>query len=148
MKLVSRFTPAFYNGTYPGFSAFDSLFDRVFGEDGWQAGKAATQKLLPVSIWQDDNNLYVEADLPGVDQKDLEIAVDSGVMTIKAERSAADGRAYLYNGRLFGSAERVVNLPADVDSGQVDAQLKNGILLITLPKVPEAKPRKIAVKTS
>jgi len=148
MHALSRFSSPFSNVSGSTYRGLDSLFDRVFGEDGTNARTFWPQSAPPLSIWEDENNLYLEADLPGVEEKDLEITVHSGVMTIKAQRSDAEGRAYLYNGRTFGRAERVVTLPSDVDSSQVEATLHNGILHISLPKLPEARPRNIAVKTS
>jgi HSP20 family protein len=126
----------------------DTLFDRFFGTelDGDHPGLG--WGFVPVSLWQDDNNIYVEADLPGVNEKDLEITVHNRVLTIKAERRADESRKYAFNGRVFGVLERALVLPDLVDSGQVEAKLANGILNVTLPKHPEARPKKIAVKTS
>jgi HSP20 family protein len=145
MNALSRFSTPFSNASYSTFSGLDSLFDRVFGEDGQTV---ARQYVLPLSIWQDENNVYLEADLPGVAEKDLDITVHNGVLSVKAQRTDAEGRTYLYNGRAFGSVERAVTLPSDVDSTKVEAKLTSGILQISLPKSPEARPRKIGVKTS
>jgi len=130
------------------FNRIDSLFDRFFGDEldlnrpGWGWG------FVPVSMWQDDNNIYVEADLPGVTDKDLEITVHNRVLTIKAERREEESRKYTFNGRAFGVLERAVVLPDSVDSDHVEAKLANGILSVTLPKHPDARPKKIAVKTA
>ncbi len=145
---LSRFSSPFTGAGYSTYGGLDSLFDRVFGEDGGNSRSFRPQSVLPLSIWQDEDRLYVEADLPGVEEKDLDITVESGVMTIKAQRTALEGRAYLHNGRSFGRAERAVTLPSDVDSSQVEAKLSNGVLHITLPKLAESRPRKIAVKSS
>jgi HSP20 family protein len=124
----------------------DSLFDRFFGDD--LDLNRPVWGFVPVSIWQDDNNIYVEADLPGVTDKDLEITVHNRVLTIKAQRRDEESRKYTFNGRTFGSLERSVVLPDLVDSNQVEAKLVNGILSVTLPKHADARPKKIAVKTS
>ncbi len=131
-----------------GLNGLDTLFDRLFGDEldldrpGWGWG------FVPVSMWQDDNNIYVEADLPGVPDKDLEITVHNRVLTIKAQRREEESRKYTFNGRTFGVLERAIVLPDSVDSDQVEAKLANGILSVTLPKHPDARPKKIAVKTS
>ncbi len=148
MNTVSRVRSPFQNLASSRYSGLDSLFDRVFGEDGGNLRNVWSENALPLSIWQDENSLHFEADLPGVEEKDLEITIHNDVMTLKAQRKVEEGRTYLYNGRTFGSAERVVTLPADVDSSQVEANLQNGVLRISLPKLPQARPRKIAVKTS
>jgi HSP20 family protein len=148
MQGLSRFRTPYSQVGCSSFDGLSSLFERVFGEDGGELRKVWPQSVLPLSVWQDENSIYLEADLPGVAEKDLEITVDSGVLSIKAQRSDEEGRAYLYNGRAFGRTERAVTLPSDVDSAQVEAKLSNGILHISLPKLPEARPRKIALKTS
>jgi HSP20 family protein len=123
----------------------DSLLDRVFGDDGllgqgWGA--------VPVALWEDDDHVYVEAELPGLADGDVDITVHNGMLFIRGERKPEDGRCYLYNGRSYGRFERVITLPQAVHTEDVQATLKDGVLSITLPKSPAAKPRKIAVKAS
>jgi HSP20 family protein len=130
------------------FTGIDSLFDRLFGDELDLNRPKSVWGFVPVSVWQDDNNIYVEADLPGVTEKDLEITVHNRVLTIKAERRGEEARKYDFNGRTFGSVERAVVLPDAVDSDHVDAKLANGILSVTLPKHPEARPKRIAVKST
>lgn len=130
------------------FRGVDSLFDRFFGENFELDRMRPAWGFVPVSLWQDDNNIYVEADLPGVTEKDLEITVHNRVLTIRAERRDDESRKYDFNGRTFGTIERAVALPDSVDPDQVEAKLANGILSVTLPKHAEARPKKIAVKTS
>jgi len=130
------------------FRGLDSLFHNVFGDDGDRLRPVWTRNVVPMSVWQDDSNVYLEAELPGVAEKDLEITVHDGVLTIKGESQDEEGRAYIYNGRTFGRFERAVTLPDQVDSEQVEATLTNGVLRVRLAKVPQAKPRKIALKTS
>jgi HSP20 family protein len=122
----------------------DSLFDRVFGDDGALLGQAWSG--MPLALWQDDDHFYVEVELPGVSDQDVEITVHNGMLSIRGERKPAEGRRYLYNGRSYGRFERVITLPEAVRSDDVRATLKDGILSLTLPKSPEAKPRKIALQ--
>jgi HSP20 family protein len=130
------------------FHGLDSLFHNVFGDDGDRLKPVWVRNAVPISVWQDDNTVYLEAELPGVAEKDLEITVHDGVLTVKGESHEEEGRSYIYNGRTFGRFERAVTLPDQVDSERVEATLANGVLRISLPKVPQAKPRKIALKTS
>jgi HSP20 family protein len=123
----------------------DALFDRFFGDDGILAQGWAG---VPVSIWEDDDRIYVEAELPGVTDKDVEVTVHNGLLFIRGERKPEEGRKYLYNGRYHGRFERVITLPEAVDSDDVQARLMDGVLSIALPKSPQAKPKKIALKTS
>ena len=122
----------------------DSLFDRVFGDDGAFLGQAWSG--MPVAMWQDDDHFYVEVELPGVSDQDVDITVHNGMLSIRGERKPQEGRRYLYNGRSYGRFERVITLPEAVNADDVQATLKDGILSLTLPKSPEAKPRKITLQ--
>ena len=124
----------------------DSLFDRVFGDDGAFLGQAWSG--MPVAMWQDDDHFYIEAELPGVSDQDVEITVHNGMLSIRGERKPAEGRRYLYDGRSYGRFERVITLPEAVQADNVQAALKDGILSLTLPKSPEAKPKKITLQSS
>ncbi len=117
----------------------DAIFNQVFGELNGQSH-------APLSMWADQDHFWVEAEMPGVAEADVEITVHKDVLTIKAERKPEEGRRYLYNGRSFGRFERSVRLPEPVDVEAVNASLKDGVLTIELPKSAEAKPRKITLK--
>ena len=125
----------------------DTLFDRFFGGDGgsltagWSGG-------LPIATWEDDDHVYVEVELPGVAEEDLELTVHNGMLFIRGERRPHEGRNYLYNGRSYGRFERVIALPATVNADDVRAKLTNGVLEVQLSKTPEAKPKRIAVQAS
>lgn len=129
------------------FNRLDSLFDRFFNELGEPMSRAAgTFSHMPVAIWADENNLYVEAEVPGVSEKDIDVTVHGDVMTIKAVRTEPSDRKFLYNGRLFGHFERALVLPEAVETDQIEASVVNGVLSMTLPKKAEARPRKITIK--
>jgi HSP20 family protein len=126
----------------------DSLFDRLVNgdDDGPRPGVDSTP--VPISLWQDDNSIVLEAEVPGVLEKDVEITVHQGVLTIKAEKRDQEGRNYLHMNRRFGKFEHAITLPDQVDSEKVDASLADGVLRVVLPKVAQALPRKIALKSS
>jgi HSP20 family protein len=127
----------------------DSMFDRFFGEEGDLNGRPGWNwSHMPIAMWADEDNLFIEAEMPGVQEKDLEITVHGDVLSIKAVRTEQEGRKYLYNGRIFGRFERSVSLPEAVDTENIEATLSNGVLHLTLPRKAEARPRKISVKTS
>lgn len=102
----------------------------------------------PLNLWEDEGRLYVECELPGVQMDDLKVAVVGRDLTIKGQRRSrpAEGATYHRQERDTGSFHRVVNLPVDIDPGKVNAELRHGVLTITLPKAPEARPRKIEVQ--
>lgn len=104
-----------------------------------------------LNVWEDNDKLCVEAELPGFEMDELEIFVNGGKeLTIKGERKqvTAEGGVWHRQERNFGSFERTIELPHDVAADKVAAEFKLGVLTITLPKHEEAKPRRIAVKIS
>ena len=126
----------------------DSLFDRFLSGEGEAQRAGFVCRSLPLSLWQDDKAVYLEAELPGVTESDVDITVHEGVLSIKADRKDTEKRAYLHNGRSFGRFEQAITLPDQVDAENVNAALTNGVLRIELPKVPQAQPRKVALRTS
>jgi HSP20 family protein len=137
------------NSSWSPFGAplprLDSFFDRFFGDDGGGLTRAWTA--APVALWEDDDHVYIEADLPGVAENDVEITVHNGMLFIRGERRPEEGRRYLFNGRTYGRFERVITLPAAVNADDVQARLTNGVLALALPKSPDARPKKIALTT-
>lgn len=126
----------------------EGLFDQLLDDNVFGFGSRAEQAAVPISLWHDDDHIYVEADLPGMSDQDVEVMVHKGVLFIRGERKPEEGRQYLYNGRTWGRFERTITLPDEVDADAVQAELTNGVLRLTLPKSPETKPRKIALRTS
>ena len=105
-----------------------------------------TGSWAPLAMWEDDDHIHIEAELPGMSEEDLEITVHNGMLFIRGERKPVEGRQYLYNGRSYGRFERVVTLPEAVNTDDVQAAMTNGVLCISLPKSPEARPKKITLK--
>jgi len=123
------------------------LFDRFFPRDGGWAIETGVYPAL--NLWEDDESLYVEAELPGMELDDLEIYVTGNdQLTIKGERKAPEVQKGTWHRqeRSFGSFTRLISLPAPVDADRVEAEFKNGVLTIRLPKREEAKPRRITVQ--
>jgi HSP20 family protein len=128
----------------------EGLFDRLFddGAFGFGFGLRADPAVVPISLWHDDDHIYVEAELPGMTEQDVEVTVHRDVLFIRGERKPEPGRQYLYNGRTWGHFERAITLPDEVDADGVQAELSHGVLRLTLPKSPETRPRKILLRTS
>ncbi|MBN9169803.1 MAG: Hsp20/alpha crystallin family protein [Microbacterium sp.] len=126
---------------------FAHLFGRLSGQPGQP--EAAT---FPLNVWQDENAIYVEGDLPGVDRATLEVTVTEGdKLAIHAQRPApekVEGVTWLRRERASGRFSRVLALPFPVDSEKVEATYTNGVLKVTLPKSAAVKPRTIPVKVS
>lgn len=125
----------------------DRAFNRVFQET---AGFVPRETFPPVNVWEDDNNLYLEAELPGITMENLEILVKDLELTISGDRGAEASEGVVYHRRERGQGRfsRTLNLPMPIDADKVEATLKDGVLSLTLPKAEEAKPRKIEVKTA
>jgi len=103
----------------------------------------------PVNLWETDDALQVELEIPGVKGDQIDISVVGGELSLHVERPEAVQKDVTYHRRErpVGAFTRVIRLPADVDPSNVSAELNNGVLLITLPKAENAKPRKINVRT-
>jgi len=124
----------------------DRLFTSVLGRTNWP-GLAPSFPL--VNLWEDDNNLYAEAELPGCALDKLEIFVHEGnQLSIQGERQwgEAPQGAWHRRERGFGKFSRVLTLPIDVDAERVEARLEQGVLKLTLPKSERSKPRRIPVQ--
>jgi HSP20 family protein len=124
------------------------LFDH-FGTGGPEGERRVAPSYPALDLWQDADNLYVEAELPGLELDDLEIYVTGGnQLTLKGKRELpeVEGGTWHRRERGFGSFARAITLPNDVDADKVEAALRNGVLAVTLPKHEGAKPRRISVK--
>jgi len=141
--LPNTLTPA---RTWSPANRLDAFFSPFHGEDGGVFGRALAG--VPVAMWEDEDHVYVEAEMAGVREEDVDITVHDGRLFIRGERKPAEGRQYLYNGLAYGRFARVITLPDAVNTDNVEAKLADGMLSITLPKSPEAKPKKIQLKTS
>lgn len=129
---------------------FDREFGRLirgaFGEDGADGMGAAS---YPVNIWEDDEAVHVEAELPGFTKEQIDITIEQGTLQITAEREqqtqARSGSPVLME-RQRSRYFRSFSLPAAVQDDSVSAKCENGVLYLTLPKRPEVKPRRIKVQ--
>jgi HSP20 family protein len=118
------------------------LIDNLEGNGGSAAGV-----FPPLNVWEDRDNYFAEAELPGVAQENLEIFTIGDELTIRGKREPMSGKGLTHHRQERGSGhfERVVSLPGDVNAEKVEARLHNGVLTITLPKAEAAKPHKITV---
>jgi|CXWL01.1.fsa_nt_gi HSP20 family protein len=127
--------------------------DRVF-EQVMEPGSSSTfgvRAFPALNVWEDNECVFVEAELPGVDMGDIEINVVGGELSIKGtRRQLTNGNGtptFHRQERVVGEFSRFLTLPDAIDADKVEAVLKNGVLTIKLPKAEAAKPRRIQVQT-
>ncbi len=129
--------------------ALEDVVGTFLGQDPWlQRGRLRERSFPAVNVWENEEVLFAEAEVPGLKLEDLEILVTGNELTIKGERGdeKQEGVTYHRRERGTGTFAGVVRLPVDVDVNKVEARLENGVLTVMLPKAAGALPRKIAVK--
>ncbi len=122
--------------------------DRMFNARGNGNGSSINAGTFPaLNVWEDEYQLYAEAELPGFGLDNLEIYVTGNQLTIKGERLSPKNEGGVWHRRERGAGKfsRMVELPGDLDGDKVSAEFKNGVLRITLPKSDAVKPRRIEV---
>jgi HSP20 family protein len=131
---------------------FQQQMDRLFDRWGWDLPRwpALAVSYPALNVWEDNNFVYAEAELPGLKLDDLEISVTGpDQLTVKGTRpqpKVPEQAVWHRQERGFGSFTRVITLPASVDPAKVEARLEQGVLIIKLAKSEAAKPKKIPVK--
>lgn len=141
---------------FPASDMLDREFNRMLNRF-WGAGNAevpATLAPYAVDVHEDPDHFYVEAELPGFTQDQVDITLEDGVLTVRAERAdetrqpgdPAKSRQPLHIERRWTRFERSFTLPTAVNENAVQAELADGMLRITLDKREEVKPRKIQIK--
>lgn len=133
--------------------------DRLF-EDFWRGFNAPVQSRMGtgagamtprIDVAENENDVVVTAELPGIDEKDVDLTLADNALVIAGEKRAETEKSeqgYRYTERSFGSFRRTIPLGIEVVEDKVEASFKNGVLTVTLPKSPDsrAKRRKIEIK--
>jgi HSP20 family protein len=135
---------------YSPFQQLRSEMDRLLNGFLGAATNGGTSRHQPaVNLWDENDALMVELEIPGVKSDQIDISVAGLDLTIKIQRPdvAEDGVAYHRRERPVGDFTRVLRLPCEVNADKVAAELQNGVLTLKLPKAEAAKPRKINVKS-
>jgi HSP20 family protein len=111
---------------------------------------AAFRNQPAANVWEQDDALLIEMEVPGVKNDQVDISVAGDELSVKINRPEVDpeGVTFHRRERPVGSFTRVLRLPVEVDANKVEAALHDGVLTITLPKAESAKPRKINVATA
>jgi len=101
-----------------------------------------------LEIHEDENQFTLSADVPGIDRKNIDISVTGNTLTLKGERSKEiqkKEKGYYYSERSYGSFQRSVQLPSEVEADKIAANYKDGVLEVVIPKSEKAKPKQIKV---
>jgi HSP20 family protein len=104
----------------------------------------------PVDILEEDEKIHVKVEVPGIDEKDLRVTFEDGLLTVTGERQfeRKDDRNYHRIERAYGSFTRTFSLPRTVEGGRIVANYRNGILEIEIPKKEDAQPKQIQINVN
>jgi HSP20 family protein len=139
-RFIRYSQPLATNTAYRTRSAdLEQQINSLFGSNG--NDDAQNARSIPVGIHEDKENLYVTADLPGVQRSDLNVEVVENVLRLTAIRKVPG-----VEGEQTVSFARNVNLLDDVQTDKISAELKDGVLRLTLPKAEAVKPRRVEIK--
>ncbi|AKI97320.1 Hsp20/alpha crystallin family protein [Kosmotoga pacifica] len=126
----------------------DRLFDEAFR--GLGTGNKRTEGFLPeVDIYETDDSIVIEMDVPGIKKNDLKIKLEDGILTISGEKKyekKEKSKSYHLIERGFGSFSRSFRVPDTIDHTKIKANYDNGVLKIELPKKEEAKKEAVEIK--
>lgn len=128
--------------------ADDPFFAPFFNESRALMAGEPEATMIPLDISEDDKAVIVRATVPGFKKDEIQVEVQDGVLNIHAEheeKSEENGEKFLRRERRYGAFTRQATLPVAVAEGQAKAELKDGVLTLRLPKVPEAQAKKIKI---
>lgn len=136
LPVMNRLMSQFFNDPYLGDVTNSGL--TTFDET-----------VLPLDISEDNDTVYVRASVPGFSPDDIQIDVQNGILSIRAEKTQEmeeTDEKFHRRERVWGSMSRRVALPTNVQGDRINAELNNGVLTLEIPKAEEAKPRRIQIK--
>ena len=152
-RVFDRFTENFLPAAWRGNGAFDAFWPPAFRQllTPREAGQSFDLAMPRVDIAEVEGGYKITAELPGLDEKEVEIALADGVLTIKGEKKAEKDETVKnrhVTERYYGAFQRGFSLPADVDQSGISASCAKGVLTVTLPRSANARPaaKKIEIK--
>jgi HSP20 family protein len=145
--IISRFDP------FRNLSTLQDQVNRLFESSLPRRSddSALTSWVPAVDIYETENELVIKADLPELNEKDLDVRVENNMLTIRGERkfeSEVKEENYLRVERAYGSFSRSFRLPNAVETDKIHAEYKDGVLTVQLPKRAEVKPKQVKINVS
>jgi HSP20 family protein len=131
------------------FTGLRRAMDRVFDDfgRGWRGTEA--ELTFPIDLAETEDSVTVKAVLPGIKPEDVDISVSEGVLTVKGEsrfEQKSERENYYRQEIRYGAFSRSIPLPSRVNHEQAEAEFKDGVLTVTLPKAEEVRPKQIKIK--
>ena len=149
MTLLTRWEPLREFSTMQDrMSRMNRLFRESYSPEGPEEALTTTSFAPPVDIYEDEHNIALKLEVPGIDEKDIDVRIEGNTLTVHGERKIEKDEKeenFRRVERHYGSFTRSFTLPSSVDLGQVSANYDNGVLRIKLAKKAEAKPKQIKV---
>jgi HSP20 family protein len=143
MTVITRWDP------FREFSTLQDRMNRLFREtQGPEESLTTSSFAPPVDVYEDEHNVTLKIEVPGIDEKDIDVRIENNVLTVHGERKFEKEEKeenFRRVERQYGSFTRTFTLPTTVEAEKVSANYDKGILKIALPKKAEAKPKQIKV---
>ena len=149
MTLLTRWEPfREYSTMQNRINHMNRLFRESYSPEAPEEALTTTNFAPPVDIYEDEHNITLKIDVPGIDEKDIDVRIEGNTLTVHGERKIEKEEKeenFRRVERQYGAFTRSFTLPSSVDTGQVNANYDNGVLKIALAKKAEAKPKQIKV---
>ena len=156
MKAVTLFRPREFNPLENAFTGFDRYLDSFFGDNFLSPSERVFNRPPSVDVYENKKAYTIEAELPGYDEKDIEIRLDGSKLTIESRKDTGDKEVekkedsksvsnYLIRERRVSSFSRTFKLPENADTEGISASFRNGVLLLEIKKKAEAQSRVIQI---
>jgi HSP20 family protein len=134
-----------------GLMRLQEELDRFFGKPPYELGLVGPNVFPPINVFTDKDGLVVQAEVPGVKAEQIQLQIEPGRLAISGERTLGETDqkvSFHRRERRYGKFSRTIQLPTDIDTERVKAELRNGLLTIRVPKLASAQPRQIEVQAA
>ena len=149
MTVLTRWEPfREFSTMQDRMNRMNRLFRESYSPEGPEEALTTTSFAPPVDIYEDEHNITLKLEVPGIEEKDIDVRIENNTLTVHGERKIEKEEKeenFLRVERQYGSFTRSFTLPSSVDPEQVSARYDNGVLKIKLAKKAEAKPKQIKV---